>query len=376
LVTAHLGRHFKKFGHYDYKVLLDMGHEVHIAANFNDKSDDFGDERVIKHQIDFQRSPLSLSNLHALKQLQKLFNSYYFDIIHCQSPSGGVITRLAARQTRRNGSKILYTAHGFHFYAGAPLTNWILYYSIEKIMSYFTDCIVTINEEDYGYASKKLRPNCTKYIPGVGIDLHKFQKKTNYLKIKYREEYGFRPEDFILICIGELNYNKHQDLLIKSMKLIVTKIPGVKLLLVGEGSLSAQYNDLVADLELKEKIEFLGYRSDISKLMIASDVGVSSSRREGLPLNIMEAMATGLPIIATDCRGNRELVQDEINGFIVGIEDEKGFANAIEKMFLSQEKRERFGENSFRKVKKYSLENVTDKMQKVYGQFLDDNTII
>jgi glycosyltransferase EpsD len=370
LVTAHLGRHFRKFGHYDYKVLLDMGHEVHIAANFNDQIDHFEDLNVIKHQIDFVRNPFSIDNIKALRQLEKLFKDIHFDIIHCQSPSGGAITRLAARKTRKKGTKVLYTAHGLHFFKGAPLKNWLFYYNIEKWLGRFTDCIITINDEDYIAAQKLLKINDVKYIPGVGIDLNKFKPQTIETKKELRKQYGYDKNDFILICIGELNNNKHQDLLINVVSVLKNKIPNVKLLLVGSGNLMDQYKNQVKKLNLERYIEFLGYRSDVPNLLSLSDILVSASRREGLPVNVMEAMATGLPLVVTDCRGNRDLVKDNQNGFVIGIDDVDGFANEVDKLYKSEELREKFGEKSLEFIKDYSVENVMKEMREIYSYYL------
>lgn len=371
LVTAHLGRHFRIFGHYDYKVLLSMGHEVHLAANFKDEIDKFDNPKVIKHQIDFARNPFSLNNVKALKQLVNLFNDIHFDIIHCQSPSGGAVTRLAARKTRNKASKVLYTAHGLHFFEGAPYKNWLLYYNIEKWLGRFTDCIIIINNEDYIAAQRKLKIHNVKYIHGIGIDLNKFLPQTVEAKNELRKEYGYIDNDFILLFSGELSYNKHQDLLIDAISLVKrTKVPNIKLLLAGVGVLSDQYKEQISRLGLEENVQILGYRKDVVSLLMMADIAVSSSRREGLPMNVMEAMATGLPLVVTDCRGNRDLVINNENGYVVGIDDVEGFADAIEKMYRSEELRDMFGRKSLELIKTYSLENVTKEMKKIYLSLL------
>lgn len=370
LVTSHLGRHFRIFGHYDYKVLLNMGHEVHIAANFNDEIDHFEDPNVIKHQIDFVRDPFSTGNIKALKQLEKLFDEIYFDIIHCQSPSGGAITRLAARKTRKKGSKVLYTAHGLHFFKGAPLKSWLVYYNIEKWLGCFTDCIITINNEDYILAQKRLKIKDVRYIPGVGIDLNKFTPQTKEKKKELREQYGYDKNDFVLIYVAEMSYRKHQDLLIKAVNILKNKLPNIKLLLVGSGNLMEKYKEQVNYLGLNDYICFLGYRKDVPDLMEISDIYVSSSRQEGLPVNVMEGMATGLPLVVTDCRGNRDLVRNGENGYVVSVDDVERFANAVEELYKSEKLRAKFGQKSLELIKKYSIENVTKEMKKIYERYL------
>jgi glycosyltransferase EpsD len=370
LITVHLGRHFRIFGHYDYKVLLDLGHEVHIAANFNDEIDNFEDPRVVKHQIGFVRNPFSPGNIKAYRQLKELLSSIHFDLIHRQSPSGGAITRLAARKSRKNGAKVMYTAHGFHFYKGAPKKNWLIYYNIERLLGHITDCIITINDEDYNLAHKMFPGKDIRYIHGVGIDLDKFRPQDAETKEKNREKYNYSKDDFILIYVGELSYRKHQDLLIYAINILKDKIQNVKLLLVGQDKLMEEYKTLVNKLGLQEYVEFLGYRKDVANLLMMADVAVSSSRQEGLPLNILEAMATGLPVVATDCRGNRDLVANEENGYIIPLNDYESFAEAIIKIYQSNDLRERFCNKSTELVKKYSLNNVRSEMEEIYSNYL------
>jgi glycosyltransferase EpsD len=367
LVVAHLGRHFRIFGQSDYKILIDMGFEVHIAANFNAEIDNFDDKDVIKHQVDFIRNPFHPSNLKAHNQLKKIFDNIHFDIIHCQSPSGGAITRLAAIKTRRRGSKVLYTVHGLHFFEGAPIINWILYFNIEKILGRLTDTIITMNDEDFKSAQNKLKIKNVERINGVGIDLNRFLPQTTEKKNEIREKYKYSNDDFILIYVGELSYRKHQDLLIDAIHIIKPKISNVKLLLVGNGVLVNDYTERVEKLGLQNNIHFLGYRKDIVNLMLLSDVAVSSSRQEGLPLNVMEAMATALPIIVSDCRGNRDLIFDNVNGLVVKGDDPHRFADAIEKLYQSHELRYEFGLKNEELVKVNSVESTMKDMKRIYN---------
>ncbi|OIJ11263.1 glycosyltransferase family 1 protein [Anaerobacillus alkalilacustris] len=370
LVTAHLGRHFRIFGQYDYKVLLSLGHEVHIAANFNDSVDQFEDSNVIKHQVDFSRNPFSFVNLNAIKQLKKILDDHNFDLVHTQSPSGGAITRVAARGARKNGTKVLYTAHGFHFFQGAPMKNRLIFYNIEKFLGYMTDTIITINDEDYKAAKGKLPVKDVRHIHGVGIDLDKFKPQTSEEKILLRNQYGYSSEDFLIICAGELSYRKNQTLLINSIFKLKEKIPYIKLLLVGSGDFLNQYQQQVENLGIKDNVDFLGYRKDVVNLMRMSDIAVSASRQEGLPVNVMEAMATGLPLVVTNCRGNRDLVKTGENGFVVEIDDVEGFSNSIYNLYSNKETREKFKMKNLEKINIYALDAITEEMKKIYSDNL------
>lgn len=363
LVTAHLGRHFRIFGHYDYQVLLDLGHEVHIAANFKAELDHFEDERVIKHQVDFERNPYHLGNFKALKQLKKLFKNNNYNIIHTQSPSGGVVTRLAARKTRKTGTKVIYTAHGYHFFQGAGFKNWLIYFNIEKILGIFSDEIITINTEDYNN-TKRLIPKVKAHlINGVGIDLIKFNYKNKINKSELRETFGFYKEDLILIFVGELSKRKNQKVLIESVSKIKKEIPNIRLLLVGTGDKKNEYEKRIKELGLQNEVILMGYRTDVSNLLAISDILVSASKQEGLPLNVMEGMAMGLPLVVSNCRGNRDLVDG--NGFIVEVDDSEKFAKRIVEIYKSELKA-KMGEKSLENVNLYSRDVVSLQMKKIY----------
>ncbi|EOD00103.1 glycosyltransferase family 4 protein [Caldisalinibacter kiritimatiensis] len=367
LFTATVDSHILNF-HVPYlKWFKEKGYEVHVASNGN-SSIPFVD---IKHNILFERSPFRLVNLKAYKQLKKIIDNNNYKLIHCHTPMGSVLTRLAAKKARKKETKVIYTAHGFHFFKRAPIVNWLLYYPVEKWLSKYTDCLITINDEDYECAiRKKFKAGFIKKVNGVGIDLNKFKFQTSEKRKELRKQYGYSEMDFILIFVAELNHNKHQDMLINVVNVLKNKIPNIKLLLVGEGNLMEQYMYQVKELDLENNIKLLGYRKDVPNLMAISDVAVSASRREGLPVNVMEAMATGLPLVVTDCRGNRDLVKNGENGYVVGIDDVDGFANAVDELYRLHKVRVKYGLNSVELVKKCSLDNVIIKMEQIYKKYI------
>ncbi|RKO62834.1 glycosyltransferase family 4 protein [Caldibacillus debilis] len=366
LFTATVDSHILNF-HIPYiKWFREKGYEVHVASN--------GTKNIPyvtkKFNIPFERAPFKLVNFKAYKELKYIIENNDYVLIHCHTPVGSVITRLAAKNARKKGTKIIYTAHGFHFFKGAPLKNWLFYYPIEKWLSKYTDCIITINDEDYQIAKNKFKTKKVERVNGVGVDLKKFTMQTKEMKSNLRNKYKYDNSDFILFFAAELNKNKHQDLLIKATSIIKNKIPQVKLLLAGDGPLKDFYKKLANQLGVKEYVEFLGYRKDIQNLLCLSDVVVSSSRREGLPVNIMEAMATGLPLVVTNCRGNRDLVKNKVNGFVVALDDVLGLVNSIEQIFNSKELKEKYSLSSLEMVQKYSLDSVLPKMEEIYYSYL------
>jgi glycosyltransferase EpsD len=358
------------------KLLVEMGHHVDIACSIEQEiHPQLISLGCIVFNVKFQRSPLNVDNIFAYKKIKQLVLYGGYELIHTHTPIASFITRLACRNIPN--VKVLYTAHGFHFYEGAPLKNWFIFYPLEKLAARWTDGLITINSEDYKRASSmQLRKNNSVFkINGVGINLHRFCPQSEKSKSEIRKRYGFNEDDVILIFVAELNYNKHQDLLINVINSLKGTIPKIKLLLVGSGKSFIQYQKQVKRLGLEEHVCFLGYRDDIEILLQISDFAVSSSRREGLPVNIMEAMGTGLPLVVSNCRGNRDLVTNSENGYVVEKNDLKGFVEAIKRIYNSAELRFHFKNNNLRLVKQYSLDVVIDEMREIYRHFLfeDDN---
>lgn len=363
LFTATVDSHILNF-HIPYlKYFKEQGYEVHVATN--------GDEVIpycdVKYKVSFERSPIKINNLRAIKQLKKVIDKEKYDIIHTHTPMGSVVTRLAAVKARKNGTRVIYTAHGFHFYKGSPIKNWLIFYSVEKFLSYFTDDLITINKEDYDLALKKFKKTTVHYIPGVGIDEKKFNfKMSNKEKLELRKSLGLKKDDFVLIYPAEISERKRQEWLINSLSDLLKENSDIHILLPGKDSLNNKCQNLTNDLGLEKQIHFLGFRKDIAKLLKISDISISTARQEGLPVNIMEAMYVGLPIVATDCRGQRDLIENNVNGFLIDINDEDSFIDSIEKIYLNQDNYLVFGEESKKIIKKYLLSSIIKQFEQIY----------
>lgn len=324
LFTSHTAN-FSKFNRPFMRWLKEQGFEVHYASA--------GEEKVLdcdKHfTVPFSRNPLKMTNLKAFRKLKEILEQEKYDIIHTHTPVGSVITRLAAKTARRNGTRVIYTAHGFHFFKGAPLLNWLTYYPIEKLMTRYTDMLITINEEDYELAKSKFNTDA-RYVAGVGIDQKKFDiALTLKEKIALRTSLGLKRGDFVILYLAELSKRKNQLWLIQSLSALIKNNPDVHLLLAGQDSLGGQCQKLTKELALEDNIHFLGYRNDVAELLGITDLVVSSSLQEGLPVNIMEAIYMGLPIVAVDCRGSRDLVKDGLNGYIIGKDEDSRLADKV-----------------------------------------------
>lgn len=362
LFVATVTRHINAF-HIPYlKWFKEQGYEVHVASR--------GDEPIEycdKHfDIPFERFPIKPSNIKAYKQLKNIIDENKYKIIHCHTPVGGVLTRLAARKARKKyNTKVIYTAHGFHFYKGAPLFNWIIYYPIEKICARWTDCLITITNEDYEFAKKHLRTKKVEHINGVGMNSERLEKTlSEEEKNGVREKLKIKKEDIVFSYVAELNKNKNQILLIKTMQELKKELPNIKLLLIGDGPLKEEYQQYIENNNLENEIKLLGKRKDINELLSITNIYLASSIREGLPVNVMEAMYKGLPIIATDNRGHRELVHNNENGFII-----KEKESLKEKIFLILENENvgnKFGINNKKKAQKYLVDRVIEQEKIVY----------
>lgn len=363
LFTATVDSHILQFHLPFLKLFKENGYEVHVATNGN-KVIPYCD---VKHVVTFERNPFKLNNLKAIKQLKKICNEEKFDIIHTHTPMGSVVTRIAAIKTRKKyNTRVIYTAHGLHFFKGAPIVNWLIYYPVEKILSRYTDTLILINQEDYDLCKSKFK-KCRdiQYVPGVGINKEKFNInlcKNN--KKKIRESLGLSEDDFVMIYVARMDKNKNQGMLINCTEELVKKYQNVKLLLVGPDERNGYYQDLVSKKKLNNNVIFLGFRKDIPNLMKISDIALSSSKREGLPINVLEAFEIGLPVVAYDCRGTRDLIRNGVNGYIVDSESE--MLSKVIELYNSISLRKKIGNNNIKIADNYDISKVIRTMRDIY----------
>lgn len=349
------------------KMFKEMGWETAVAArnDYENPADCVIPYCDIYYNISFERNPLKYGNLKAYKDLKKVIDNGEYNIIHCHTPVGAMLTRFASKQTRKNGTKVFYTAHGFHFYKGAPAINWLLYYPVEKWLSRYTDVLITINKEDYERA-KTFKAGKVCYVPGVGIDLKKFN--VGYVdKQQKLEEIGITPDDFVLLSVGELIPRKNHQVVIRAMSILKQKeeLNHVEYVICGRGTYEADLKKLTKDLGVDDHIHFLGYRNDIPELCNCADLFVFMSHQEGLPVALMEAMACGLPAVCSNIRGNTDLIEDGVTGMISNSTPEK-LAEAISKMRSDPALRARLASAALQKIQMFSLEMVERKMKNIY----------
>ena len=348
------------------KMLIENGYQVDVACNL---------DRPIKeevfltgckvHTIDFQRTPFNRRNLAAYKQLKKLIEDESYDLVHAHTPVSSALTRVACK--RMKDVKVIYTAHGFYFYKGAGFVNWCLYYPIEKWLSKYTDALITINHEDYAKAKKSLFTKKIEYTSGVGFDFMKF-KNIDVDKNKKLKSLSLPTDCFIILSVGELNKNKNHEVVIRAIdKMNHSKI---HYLICGEGNLREKLHDLAVDLGLEKQVHLLGFREDVHELCKISQLFVFPSKREGLGLAALEAMAAGLPTITSNVHGIVDYSVNGETGYLCSPNDVDGFSDAIKKLLEDKEKREAMGVNNIERVKKFDISNVLKQLEEIYTSIL------
>lgn len=369
LFVAHVDSHIRHF-HIPYlKYFKEKGYEVHVATS-NDENEEFP-YCDVKHTICMERNPFKLNNIKAIKQMKKLFEAEKFDLVHCHTPMGGVVTRLAGKKARKEGMKIFYTAHGFHFYKGAPKKNWLVYYPVEKYLSKFTDVLITINKEDYELAKDKFHAKHVELVHGMGVDDKKFtdEKLPVDEYVSLRNELGLTSNDFVMMYVAELNSNKNQVMLIDAMKSLVKIAPNIKLCLVGKGILEEEYKKKIEKLDLTKNVILAGYRSDVDRLLKISDLCVATSKREGLPINLVEASLSGIPILTLKNRGHVEITKDNVNGFLFETENE--LITRIIQLYSDKDLLLNLRKNARESVKKFTLEKALKEQIKIYEEMIN-----
>lgn len=368
LLTATVQSHIVQFHRPLAEILHENGYEVHVAAkdNLSEKNGlqlDFADKI---YDVPFSRSPKSLDNLKAYGILKKIIQQEAYEVIHCNTPMGGIVTRLAAIGARKKGIKVFYCAHGFHFYKGASKKNWIIFYPIERIMARFCDSIITITEEDYKLAKRKFHIN-VEHIHGVGVYTDRYHTVDRKTQLAMRKDENLSEEDYIILCTGELNKNKNQKTLIEATKILCDVIPNFKILLAGNGPLKDNLKKRVVELGLENNIIFLGYRTDLEKITPMVDLVVSCSYREGLPLNILEAMLCKKPVVVSMNRGHKELVKSKENGFIVKADSVKQYVSRIRWFYDHPNASVKMGINGYDKAQFYTAASVKKELKSIYG---------
>ena len=369
LLVATVQSHIAQFHQPLIDYLTEQGYIVDIAAK--DNLDTKPNLRLSTsgniYNIPFERSPFSLKNITAYRKLKNLIREGSYEVVHCNTPVGGILTRMAARAMRKRGEIIVvYEAHGFHFFKGGSKKNWLLWYPIEKWFSRYTDVLITINQMDYTLAKEKFKAKKVEHIPGVGLDLSRFEGAKKETDIK--KEFALSDDSMIVFSVGELNKNKNHKVIIHALALL--KDPKIHYFLAGNGPLKEDLQLLAEKLGLADNVHFLGYRRDIPSLLKNADVYAFPSLREGLGMASIEAMATGLPIVTSNRHGINDYSENRKTGFKCDPNDADRFAIGIYTILNDDELRRQMGEYNIGVSKRFTIENSMARMSEIYGEIL------
>lgn len=376
LMLASVASMIDQFNMPNIALLQKLGYEVDVACNFIE-GNTCSDERVAElkqklqdmhvhcYQIDFARNIKHMGqNMRALRQVEGLMKQNGYAFCHCHSPIGGVVARIAGHRTK---TKVIYTAHGFHFYQGAPVMNWLVYYPVEKMLSRWTDVLITINHEDYKLAKKKFKMKKLTYVPGIGIDTQR-ESLSQKEKEEKRKELGIPQDAFLITNAAEFTPNKNQKTVIEAIEQLHN--PNIYFVMCGIGQKKAELEQYVKEHGLEEHIRFVGFRNDLHEILQTSDCFVLSSFREGLSVALMEAMAEGLPVVCSRIRGNVDLIKDGEGGILISPQKRDEYINAFKKLYnMKNESFGQFlhmGEINRKMIYIFGRKNVENHMKAIY----------
>lgn len=345
--------------------------QVDVAAknDFENPNDCYIPNADNYFNIPFDRSPFGKNNIKAYKQLKNIIDRNEYDIIHCHTPMGGVIARLAARDSRKKGTRVIYTAHGFHFSKESPKKNWALFYPIEHELARYTDTLITINKEDYKIA-KRFPAKQIELVHGVGIDL----KKIDSIHVDskdFRRKNSIPEQAYVILSIGELNDNKNHKVIIEALGKI--KDPNIHYVICGQGTNEKFLKNRSKELGIDKNVHFMGFRNDVLKFYQVANVFAFPSKREGLSLSLMEAMASGLPAIVSDIRGNTDLIVPNKGGLLLDINNTSDVASKILRIKSNEEFQIKASNFNKERIKKFSLDSVMKEMEKIYNINFSNN---
>ena len=373
LMLSSVASMIDQFNMENIKILKNLGYEVHVLANFS-----FGnttsDERTKEFKKELEDMGIKVYNVpiprkitaikemvSSYKKIKEICKENKYDILHCHSPIGGVLARLAFKEFRKIGGKLIYTAHGFHFFKGAPIKNWLIFYPIEKLCSRYTDYLITINKEDYKRA-QKFKAKEVKYIPGIGIDTEKIKNIKRDREVL--KKFGIKNE-VVLVSVGELSDRKNHKVILEALEKIEDDYIYI---ICGQGEKKEELVNLSKKLKIQNKVKFLGYRQDVKEILKASDIFCFPSKQEGLPVALMEAMASGLPVVCSNIRGNSDLIEEKKGGYLLECDNSYEFLIKLHELINNDSLRKEMGEFNLEKIKDFDRKKVNNLMEEIYSE--------
>lgn len=369
LLVANVAKeHVIKFHIPTIKMLKEFGWKVDVACSGEDLIP-YCDNQ---YQLSYRRSPFTIKTFKGIRELKKIIDEGNYDIVYCHTPVGGLAGRVASINARKKGTSVVYFAHGYHFYKGAPKRNWMLYYPVEKILSKYTDAIITINQEDY-FLTKEKYLNCQAYlVDGIGVDLERFKvEDKGTVRKQYRKQLEIPQDATVLIYLAELLENKNQTFLMDALKEILEERSNIYLVLAGFDHSNGAFLEYAKNLKVLDNVRFLGWREDVGNLYAMSDICTASSIREGFGLNLVEAMACKIPVIATRNRGHETIIKNGVNGYLVELDDVKDLKEKVLSLIDDKVLYDRFSNNGYKEVGKYSSDTILNNLKRILDGFTE-----
>lgn len=372
LIITTISGFLPQFEMNDVKILQEYGYEIHYASNFRHPVYCFDREElkksgIILHQVDIVKSPYALAdNCKALRQIRQIIDSEKIDLVHCHNPVSAVVGRLAAGIAKEK-PYVIYTAHGFHFYKGAPLKNWLLYYTTERLLAHGTDLIITINKEDYDRARRfRIKKNGNvERIHGVGVDMERFKPRKE-LRAAKRRELGIPDDAFHIVTAAELNANKNQKIIIEAIAELGKN--DIYYSICGKGDNAENLENLIQEHHLEGQVRLLGYRTDMEEILQTADCFAFPSIREGFGIAAVEALATDVPLIVADNRGTREYTHDGYNGLVCEPGNIIAFVKAIEMLYSDEEYRKGLAKHCRKIAQRFGIVETGQVMRSIYAK--------
>ncbi len=324
------------------------------------------------YDLPCDRNPFRGEIRKSVSVLTKILEENKYDVIICNTLTGSIIARLAKKALGRKSPKLFYINHGLHFFKGASISRWVMGYPLEKLLTPWTDVLVTINAADYQMVKKYLKPKAVEKIHGIGVNLERFRNcvLSSTEKTEFRHSMGIGDNDFVLSYVAEINDNKNQAMLLEVFHIVQQAIPNAKMLLIGPEHDDGKLRKFVESRGLARKVLFLGWRDNIPELLKISDLYVASSKSEGLGINLIEAMACDLPVVASNNRGHAEIIHHGQNGFIVEQDDVEEMAKYVLQLYENKNLRSSIIQQAQSDIAKYEVSSVVKEEERILNTYL------
>lgn len=316
------------------------------------------------YDLPCDRNPFRGGISDSIRIVKNILQQNKYDILVCSTIVGSIIARLAATKFRPNGLKVIYMCHGIHFFPGASAKRWIMGYPVEKLLAPKTDAIIVTNDVDLDTAKKHLNIPIIEKSHSMGVNLSRFTDCVLSVEQRAagRAELGITADDYVLTYVAEINDNKNQIMLLNAFEIIRKSIPNAKLVLIGPEHDEGALRQTIKDKGLQDDVLLLGWRSDVPMLLHLSDIYVASSKSEGLGLNLIEAMACDLPVVASKNRGHSEIINSGINGFLVELGDFEEMAAKVLLLHDNHNLKQTLVAQAQLNIKKYETKSAIDEL--------------